>query len=118
MISPDRQYYTGLSSESYRKCKQSYFSLCPNAITLKHHTVNECVYALFMGLDVRHGKCNRVLVQNVISPYWVQIGNDWVFSVSESYKPVLNCLKVDDENSSILTNTKVTYELELKNQVF
>uniref|UniRef100_A0A1B6J597 Envelope fusion protein n=1 Tax=Homalodisca liturata TaxID=320908 RepID=A0A1B6J597_9HEMI len=110
LISKDRQYYVPLTSDEYVQCRHSYVKICPNSISVLHHTVDGCIYSLFMGLSSVTQKCNRVLTENVNSPFWLQNGNDWIYSVAEPYKVILNCFRnIEDDTSVIKTDIVKDY---------
>jgi len=109
LVSKDRQYFAPLTESMFSKCKNKYFYLCPSSISLTYHTVEDCTYSLFMGLmDSAASKCSKIVSSKVISPFLLQNGNDWLYSVSEPYKVVLNCFSYNSnqpEYSELLLNS-------------
>lgn len=101
LISRDRQYFVPLTKDDFSQCRQNLFFLCPSSIKVFHHTVNDCMYSLFMGMDTAHLKCTRKLTDQVTSPFLVQIDHNWIYSVSEPCKLVLNCLR---ESYNVISN--------------
>lgn len=99
LVSKDRQYFTSIKSSTLNECKDNHFYLCPNSITVFHHTVDDCSFSLFISSDLATSQCRRILTENVTSSFWMQNGNDWIYSLKEPYKVVLNC--VNNFNGSI-----------------
>lgn len=110
LISKDRQYFTSIRKQTLDECRNSHYYLCPNSIVVYHHTVGDCPFSLFISSEHVPTKCSRVLTENVTSPFWVQNGNDWIYSLKEPYKIVMNCL--NDVDDSVETMPRIDH-LEL-----
>lgn len=68
-------------------------------------TVADCHYKLFMGTEA--GKlCNKVIKTDVLSPYWIRNGNDWIYRVSEPVKITLKCWNYDLSTNNQLCETR------------
>lgn len=102
LVSKDRQTFTTIKSNVLNQCNLNIFYMCTNAINVYRHMVNNCVLSLFMNSESSYNICSRVISNQENSPFWVQAGNDWIFSVKRNYKVTLNCMKNDEvENSEI-----------------
>jgi len=113
LISKFRQCYTPIGVDSLGKCRNSFFYLCPNSISVLHHTVDSCLFSLFMSSELVTSKCPRILIENITNPYLLQNGNDWIYSSSEPYKVALNCLRDHNEESSQILPSRDYFELVL-----
>lgn len=92
LVSKDRQYFTSIKAPILNDCQDKHFYLCPNSVTVFHHTVGDCSFSLFTSSEVVASKCNRIITENVTSPFLLQNGNDWIYSLKEPYKVVMNCI--------------------------
>uniref|UniRef100_A0A1B6MBQ0 Uncharacterized protein n=1 Tax=Graphocephala atropunctata TaxID=36148 RepID=A0A1B6MBQ0_9HEMI len=110
LISGDRQYYLPTSAFDLSKCEESVYFWCPNFASIRKNTVADCYYKLFMGIE--SGKqCNKVIKTDVLAPYWIRNGNDWIYSVAEPTKITLKCWNYDLSSKDHVCEIK---DLEIK----